>query len=523
MKVDSVPDRRLEHHVVRDPLAGAPFFIPIVAMAPLEDAAISLDAFAVSFPAEVEQELGAAYGEPHWTNIKRALATPPAFTAVRVNTLRLSRDDALLALQPHLDGFNARLAQLDAARTPIHAFVHAALPDVLMIPSAPPGNSIVCFDPKRKSVIVDRLCGEAVLRGSDVFARGVMSASSGLNAEDEVNVFVDLDHAHTRGSDFAAHTGRKLLIARGTTKMARTELFRAVRGLAITQLVRVCADAPPMNGVLRGQVYVQNLPCSVVAHALDPQEGDVILDMCAAPGGKTSHVATLMRNRGTLVACDRSKRKALELRTLCEELELDCIVPLKMDSTHSVLPKDQVESAPSDCDFVSVAQVLARAREKTPSQARLLQVDGFFPETFDRVLLDPPCSALGLRPRLLHAGDAANLAEYTKMQRNFLWAAAFLLKPGGTLVYSTCTINPKENEQMVHHALQNYSLELVSQGAVHLGDRGISGQGLSEQEAALVQRFDPANAELDTMGFFCAKFVKTRSMRQEESVMPSSP
>ncbi|KAF4040283.1 16S rRNA methyltransferase RsmB/F [Phytophthora infestans] len=486
-------------------------------MAPLEDTssvvgATTLDAFSVSFPDQVEQELGAAYGEPHWTNIKRALARPPAFTAVRVNTLKLSRDEALQALKPHLDGFNAQLAALDASRQPIEALAHASLPDVLMIPSSPSGQASVQYNPKFKSIVVDRLCGEAVLRGSDIFARGVMSASAGINAEDDVNVFVDLDHNHTRGSDFATHNGRKLLIAHGVTKMARTEIFRAVRGLAVTQLVRVCPDAPPMNGVLRGQIYVQNLPCSVVAHVLDPQQGDVILDMCAAPGGKTSHVATLMRNKGTLVACDRSKRKALELRTLCEDLHLECVEPLKMDSTHALLPKDKVDAAPRDGDFTSVAQVLARAKQSTPRQARLLQVEGFYPETFDRILLDPPCSALGLRPRLLHAGDADNLAEYTNMQRNFLWVAAFLLKPGGTLVYSTCTINPKENEQMVHHALQNYPLKLVSQGDAHLGDHGLSGQGLNEEEAALVQRFDPANTELDTMGFFCAKFVKTRDL-----------
>ncbi|POM77206.1 Nucleolar protein NOP2 [Phytophthora palmivora] len=497
-------------------------------MAPLEDSSVvgatTLDAFSVSFPDQVEQELGGAYGEPHWTNIKRALARPPAFTAVRVNTLKLSRDEALQALKPHLDGFNTQLAALDASRQPIQAFAHTSLPDVLMIPSSPSGQATVEFNPEFKSIVVDRLCGEAVLRGSDIFARGVMSASAGINAEDEVNVFVDLDHNHTRGSDFAMHNGRKLLIARGVTKMARTEIFRAVRGLAVTQLVRVCPDAPPMNGVLKGQIYVQNLPCSVVAHVLDPQEGDVILDMCAAPGGKTSHVATLMRNKGILVACDRSKRKALELRTLCDDLQLDCVEPLKMDSTHALLPKEKVDAAliANNSAFTSVAQVLAQAKEKTPSQARLLQVEGFFPETFDRILLDPPCSALGLRPRLLHAGDADNLAEYTNMQRNFLWVAAFLLKPGGTLVYSTCTINPKENEQMVHHALQNYPLELVSQGEAHIGDRGLAGQGLNEHEASLVQRFDPSNANLDTMGFFCAKFIKTGSIRPEQSPASST-
>ncbi|ETI37250.1 hypothetical protein L914_16080 [Phytophthora nicotianae] len=116
-------------------------------MAPLEDTsgvvgATTLDAFSVSFPDQVEQELGDAYGEPHWTNIKRALARPPAFTAVRVNTLKLSLEEALQALKPHLDGFNTQLAALDASRQPIEAFAHASLPDVLMIPSSPSGRPL---------------------------------------------------------------------------------------------------------------------------------------------------------------------------------------------------------------------------------------------------------------------------------------------------------------------------------------------------------------------------------------------
>ncbi|KAF1326972.1 Methyltransferase nsun6, partial [Globisporangium splendens] len=469
---------------------------------------VHLDDFAVSFPAQVEDEFAAAYGAAHWEKIKHALATPTGYTAVRVNTMRWTREEALVGLRAALAEFNERLVQ-ETQRSAVEPCVHPLLSDVIVIPSAPRMQPQVEYNTDMKSIIVDRLCGEAVLRGSDIYARGIMSASSGINAEDRVNVFVDLDHSNTRGSHADEHAGRKLLIAHGTTKMARTEMFRAQRGLAVTSLVRVCSDAPSMNGVLNGKVYIQNLPSTVVAHVLNPQEGECIIDMCSAPGGKSSHVATLMKNKGILVACDRSKRKALELQKLFAELEYDSVVPLKMDSTHSVLPQ-------TDGPILSVREVIERARQTTPAKAHLLQIDGFYPETFDKVLLDPPCSALGLRPRLLHAGDADNLAEYASMQRNFLWAAVYLLKPGGTLVYSTCTINPKENEQMVRHALDNYPLMLEPQ-SVHIGDTGLLNQGLSAEEAALVQRFDPSNSDLDTMGFFCAKFTKTKSIREPAS------
>ncbi|TMW61604.1 hypothetical protein Poli38472_012795 [Pythium oligandrum] len=465
------------------------------------------DAFGVAFPDAVERDFCEAYGEERWKKIKHALAIPPRYTAVRVNTMRTTRDEALVALQRELEPFNEKLVN-ETGREPVTPFKHDKLNDVLVIPSAPPVTPAVQYREDWKSIIVDRLCGEAVLRGSDIFARGIMSASSGINTEDRVNIFVDLDHLSTRGSDTIEHKGRKLLIAHGVMKMARAEMFRAQRGLAVSSITRVCPDAPPMNGVLSGDIYVQNLPSTVVAHALDPQEGEVIIDMCSAPGGKTSHVATLMKNKGILVACDRSKRKAIELKKLfTEQLPFDIVTPLRLDSMHSVLPK-------SDATPLSVREVLDQAKASTPKDSHLLQVAGFYPETFDKVLLDPPCSALGLRPRLLHAGEEDDLAIFTSMQRNFIWSAVYLLKPGGTLVYSTCTINPKENERMVRYALDNFPLRLEPQ-PIHVGDTGLTNQGLTEAEAALVQRFDPSNETLDTMGFFCAKFTKTASIRKE--------
>ena len=278
--------------------------------------------------------------------------------------MRSTREGAIEALTHELQGFNRTLVA-DSGRQPVLPVAHAQLADVVLIPSAPPVQPAVAFRADLKSIIVDRLCGEAVLRGSDIFARGIMSASSGLNADDRVNIFVDLDHLTTRGRTVDDHKGRKLLIAHGTTCMARTEMFRATRGLAITSIVRVCHDAPPMNGMLSGDIYVQNLPSTIVAHELNPQPGDVIIDMCAAPGGKTSHVATLMKDTGILVCCDRSKKKALGLKALFDELVFRCVVPLKMDSTHSVLPK-------SDDPVLSVAQVIEMARHKAQKGAQLL-------------------------------------------------------------------------------------------------------------------------------------------------------
>ncbi|GLE09253.1 hypothetical protein PINS_up020862 [Pythium insidiosum] len=215
------------------------------------------DAFEVSFPDAVEKEFAAAYGDNHWRKIKHALATPyvvsslatcppsssmvsfvvvyvwpcsPRSTAVRVNTMRITRDDAITALRSELAPFNAALAS-ESGRTPVEPVAHPQLADVVVIPSAPAVQSPrVAYEPecaldhRRPALRRSRAAWQRHL------CARIMSASSGLNKGDRVNIFIDLDHKSTRGSDTLEHVGRKLFVAHGTMVMARAELFRAQRG-----------------------------------------------------------------------------------------------------------------------------------------------------------------------------------------------------------------------------------------------------------------------------------------------------
>jgi 16S rRNA (cytosine967-C5)-methyltransferase len=169
-----------------------------------------------------------------------------------------------------------------------------------------------------------------------------------------------------------------------------------------------------------GALMPQSRAAMLVAHALDPQPGERVLDLCAAPGGKTTHIAALMRGRGEVVAVDRHTGRAQALHRTC----------VRMRATNVVV--------------------------ETGDAGRPRRVG----EQFDRVLLDPPCSGLGTlqsRPDLRWRASPEQNDALVLEQARLLSAAAAALAPGGTLVYSTCTISPRENERQIQAFLDDRS------------------------------------------------------------------
>jgi 16S rRNA (cytosine967-C5)-methyltransferase len=177
-----------------------------------------------------------------------------------------------------------------------------------------------------------------------------------------------------------------------------------------------------------GHVAVQDESAGLVVRLLDPQPGETIIDGCAAPGGKTMAIAARMGGEGRILAFDANERRLERVREAA--------------ATHSV--SEMVET--------EVAELQAVADRSDPPQA-------------DRVLLDVPCSGLGVlakRADLRWQRDPADLDELMALQDELLDAAATLVKPGGLLVYSTCTIEPDENQDRIEAFLgrhDNFSLE----------------------------------------------------------------
>jgi 16S rRNA (cytosine967-C5)-methyltransferase len=165
----------------------------------------------------------------------------------------------------------------------------------------------------------------------------------------------------------------------------------------------------------------------LVASALNPKPGWRVLDLCAAPGGKTTHLAELMNDQGHIVACDRDAKRLEPLKATITRLGLKSV------------------------------EVVAIADDAEPPAG-----------PFDAALVDVPCSntgVLGRRPEARWRLSEKEIARMAPMQLNLLTTAASRVKPGGVIVYSTCSVEPEENGKVVTAALQSSNLILEADQA----------------------------------------------------------
>jgi 16S rRNA (cytosine967-C5)-methyltransferase len=177
---------------------------------------------------------------------------------------------------------------------------------------------------------------------------------------------------------------------------------------------------PGLPGFREGLFTVQDEASQMVTLLLDPQAGERVLDTCAAPGGKATHIAQLMGNQGELLAMDNSGSK----------------LPLILETALRL----------------GITNIRTRA-------ADLLQSSALPAAAFDRVLLDAPCSGLGVIRRNPEAKWRLTPDDITRLaavQKSMLKNAARLLRPGGVLVYSTCSTTTQENEEVVRDFLSRH-------------------------------------------------------------------
>lgn len=191
----------------------------------------------------------------------------------------------------------------------------------------------------------------------------------------------------------------------------------------------------------QGLIFIQDEASSAVVPVLEPKRGELIIDLCAAPGGKTTLLAELTGDAATILAIDPSPRKLFALRINCERLGISSVTPIAADGCALSLP-----------------------------------------HLADRILVDVPCSglgAIGKKKDLRWNRGEEQLQELFSLQVALLQHAITLVKPGGIVVYSTCSIDKDENERVIKAALElgGVSLSSIPEHAA-VGEIGMDGASL---------------------------------------------
>ena len=193
-------------------------------------------------------------------------------------------------------------------------------------------------------------------------------------------------------------------------------------------------------GYEEGKWSVQDRSSQLVAPILGGLPGEKILDACAAPGGKSTHIAELINNQGEVLSVDRSSRRARKILANSDRLGTTCIQLLVADSNELLVENPEWEAY------------------------------------FDRILIDAPCSGLGTLARHPDARwrmNKDNIQELVALQSKLLKSLAPLLKSGGKLVYSTCTIHPEENLNQIKNFLKtNSRFRLEHEKQIWPGEEG---------------------------------------------------
>ncbi len=238
------------------------------------------------------------------------------------------------------------------------------------------------------------------------------------------------------------HTSPKNFIRCNTLKISSQELFNRLSQR--WKIVQPYKDHPEImlieqglgpgelgNAIehILGYYYIQEISSMMSVIALDPKPGEIVLDLCASPGSKTTQISAKMQNQGTLIANDL---KLDRIRILSSNLE-------RCGATNTIVTKN---------DAIALCGRIAKTSMR-----------------FDKILLDAPCSGEGtLRssPKTFIMWNPKVIKKLSRLQKKLLAYALKCLKVGGQLVYSTCTHSPEEDEEIVDFAIKNFPIKVES-------------------------------------------------------------
>ena len=292
-------------------------------------------------------------------------------------------------------------------------------------------------------VEADRFAAEAVLQGAHLYARGVRNCKK---LKTGMNVTV-VDKSGTP-------------VGSGIARQSETSILTYHQGIAI-EILHSRFLLPHMRETSwyeHGLIHLQSLPAMVTCRVLDPKPDETIVDLNCAPAGKMSYLCQLTKNKARIIGFDRNEEKIEKAREHLQRLRCENYQLIAHDSRYAHL------------DYKLNA---------------------------DKVLVDPPCTGLGVMPKLSIETTKKDIENLSSYQKQFMTTAAALVKQGGTVVYSVCTVTGQECEEVARFAEEKLGLVKVAASPT-VGRAGLDSEKLT-------QRFDP---ELDGAGFFIARFIK---------------
>lgn len=317
-----------------------------------------------------------------------------------------------------------------------------------LIITKPKGPYELKLSENMKEIVVDNRAAEMICQGSNVFVPGVKRANK-VKEGDIVRVV----------------NQKQIVVARAKAMMSHHQMLESRRGIAAKTIQsRFIVPNLKMLGSGSYPAMFQSLPAYLTSMNLEPNKGEKILDCCAAPGNKTLHLNELVDSEAKIVAVDRSRKRLGKLEEKIKRFKLKNI---------DVVP----------------GNIIDLSKEWTVK--------------FDKILIDPPCTSLGLRPRLVLDVEKKTINSTATYQRTIFHACNKLLKEEGIIIYSTCTITKEENEDIINHAV-NLGYEVIKQKYI-----ASSSGSLDKDSSYSVQRFIPGKDK--TPGFFIAKLKKQES------------
>lgn len=278
-------------------------------------------------------------------------------------------------------------------------------------------NKIPLLD---KKIYVDRFAAESIMIGADLYAPGIRMYDDFSKGE-EITVI--------------APNNEPIAIVEATVSSNKFKYMK--KGLVGKNMLSIYR-APPIRSLeeyKKGLFYPQSIPAMITSHVLDPRPGELIADVNSAPGGKTSHMVQLSRGMARILAFERNKRKAQQVA--------DTLIHLRLYLNTIIIPQD----------------------------SRYIHVDLGLVDVFDKVLIDPPCTGLGVRPKIAVDKTCRDLKNSFMYQRQFFNVARHILKENGLLIYSTCTLTLEENEENIKYAIERLRFQSVDIGWIPYAEK----------------------------------------------------